>query len=378
MPQNCVKAKILILSCGTGEGHNSAAKALAENLLERGIACEVKDSVSFKSEKAQRTVSNLYNNLIRKAPSIFGIIYKLGTLYDNLRLPSPVYSYHARYAKKLYDYIRENGYNLVICTHTFSMQTMTEVRRKYAPDLPCYGVLTDYTAIPFYKETDLDGYFIANEKTREQLLKKGKEQEKIYCTGIPVDRKFSAEISKEAAREILALPQDKKIFMVMSGGAGCGKIAKLTDALDKATDKDFRIYVFTGKNKRLTSCLSKRFGNNGKFRIVGFTNEINLYMKAADIVFSKPGGLSSTEIAVANIPYIQLKAIPGCETQNKKYFTEHGLSLYASSIKAVIRKALSVINDESALIAMVEKQKQIIPPNSAELIINKIMELQIE
>lgn len=368
--------KILILSCGTGEGHNSAAKALAANLKERGMDCEIKDSVSFKSDKAQRKAVSLYNNLIKTSPFIFGCVYKLGVLYDDLRLPSPVYSYHARYAEKLYSYIKEGGYDLVICTHTYSMQTMTAVRRKCAPELPCYGVLTDYTAIPFYKETDLDGYFIANEKTREQLLKKGKKQEKIFCSGIPVDRKFSAGISKEEAKAILSLPQDKKIFMVMSGGVGCGKIEKLTNALNKATSDDVRIYVFTGKNERLKNCLEKRFSDNDKFRFVGFTSDVDKYLKAADIVFSKPGGLSSTEIAVANVPYIQLKAIPGCETQNKRYFTKHGLSLYAGSTKTAVKKAMFAINDESVLAAMVERQKKIIPSDSADMIINKIMEFQ--
>ena len=64
--------KILILSCGTGEGHNSAARAVEENLLKRNIFCEVKDVVSFRSEKAQKKVSaKILSNFDRK---IFDIV----------------------------------------------------------------------------------------------------------------------------------------------------------------------------------------------------------------------------------------------------------------------------------------------------------------
>ena len=46
--------KILILSCGTGEGHNSAAKAVYDNLKGKNTECEIRDVLSFKSERAAR------------------------------------------------------------------------------------------------------------------------------------------------------------------------------------------------------------------------------------------------------------------------------------------------------------------------------------
>ena len=74
--------KVLILSCGTGEGHNSAARALAETFLKRGVACEVRDTLSFKSDKAALRASKVYSTVIKKTPALFGLAYLLGGLYD--------------------------------------------------------------------------------------------------------------------------------------------------------------------------------------------------------------------------------------------------------------------------------------------------------
>ena len=74
--------KILVLSCSTGEGHNSAAKSIVEALDSLGVEHEFMDPIIFKSEKRMKFVASLYNKCISKMPWLFGIIYKAGQLYD--------------------------------------------------------------------------------------------------------------------------------------------------------------------------------------------------------------------------------------------------------------------------------------------------------
>lgn len=97
--------KVLILSCYTGEGHNSAARAVMEELQAHGIECEITDPVAFKSEKAQKFVSSFYNNMIKKTPAAFGALYKAGAIYDSTGITSPVYLLNAGYAENLNSYI---------------------------------------------------------------------------------------------------------------------------------------------------------------------------------------------------------------------------------------------------------------------------------
>lgn len=50
--------------------------------------------------------------------------------------------------------------------------------------------------------------------------------------------------------------------------------------------------------------LKKRFQKKKSILPISYTDNVNLYMAAADVVMTKPGGLASTEAAVVNIPLI--------------------------------------------------------------------------
>ena len=65
--------KVLILSCNCGEGHNSAGKAVQEQFLHRGIPCEIRDTLSFESERASRFVGNVHTKSALYAPRLFAI-----------------------------------------------------------------------------------------------------------------------------------------------------------------------------------------------------------------------------------------------------------------------------------------------------------------
>lgn len=366
--------KILILSCGTGEGHNSAARAVKENLSKRNIPCEVKDVVSFRSEKAQKKVSATYSAVITKVPALFGTAYVLGGLYDRLKLPSPIYYANAKYAEKLYRYITSNGFDCVICTHLFAMEAMTAVRKKYNCRASVYGILTDYTAIPFYKDCVLDGWFVPNAEAQLQLVKRGIPKRIIHRTGIPVSEKFRTEITKSGARKALNLPQDKKIVVLAAGSAGCGKIVSLCKKLDKNLGADCMAAVFPAKNRKLKEKLLKSFGANARFMIVDFTPDIHLYFKAADAVLTKAGGLSSTEAAVLNVPLVHIKSIYGCETANVKYFSQNGLSVRAETAKKAVKAVKKLLADSNCARNMLDLQGILINSYAADNITEKITE----
>lgn len=368
------QTKVLILSCGTGEGHNSAAGAISARLNSMEVPNEIVDVLCFRSQKARKLIEGGYNMLIRKMPSVFGLMYHLGGIYDAMRLPSPIYSWNAKYADALDAYIRNHGYTHVICTHLFAMEAMTAVRRKYNPQIKSYGVLTDYTTVPFYKDTELDGYFVPNETVGSQLIKKGIPADKIIPTGIPVHPKFNIAYSKQEAREKLNLPTDKKIVAVMTGGAGCGKIGKLCKKFDKVLDESHLVIVFVGRNEKLKASLDKAFAGNAKFMTAAFTSEINVYLKAADIAISKAGGLSSTEIAVSNVPLVHLKAVSGLEPKNSKFFSMHGLSLRANSLNQAIKKTVYLLSDNQCRDTMCKLQRYFINARATQELTNQITE----
>ena len=362
--------KVLIMSCSTGEGHNSAARALKEEFDARGIENALVDPVSFGGNGAQRFVSSCYNNMIRISPKAFGRVYKLGELYFSTELPSPIYTANASYCHALYDYVLKGGFDLIVSSHLYGMEAVSAMRKRCGLALPSYGVLTDYTVIPFFTEPKLDGYFIPHEEIRPQLVAHGIPDEKIYATGIPVSRRFRTHLTMSEARAQLGIDPARRIMLVMSGGVGGGNLPGLCDALTSAADGDTDIYVMTGKNERMRRCLNARYASDPRLKTVAFTRDVNVYMNAANVLLSKPGGLSSTEAAAANVPLIHINAIPGCETHNVQFFLEHGMALPAKNFSDAARLAVRLASDDKAAEAMRQRQRDTINPRAAEDIAN--------
>ncbi len=361
---------VLILTCSTGEGHNSAARAIESALKRRQIACEIRDPVSFKSSKMERIVSGLYNDTIRKAPGVFGAVYRLGDMYSQARLPSPVYWANSRYSQALKTYILEHRFDAVICTHLYGMEAMTAIARRGDFSVPCFGVLTDYVCIPFLDETELTGFFVPTEQTQEYLIRRGIPQEKIIISGIPVDEKFQKLPSRDSARRALEIPEGTHAYLIMTGGVGCENMENLCRKLLYSMDEDDLLLVLTGKNEGLKKRLNESCDRRCK--TVGFTHHVELYMAACDVMLSKPGGLSTTEAAVANIPMVHIHAIPGCETYNAQYFSSHGMALRAENDTEAVIFATELACESEKAEVMREMQRKLIRPDAAEMIVEEV------
>ena len=365
--------KVLLLSCSTGEGHNSAAHAVLNALENRGAECELSDPVAFQSDRAKKMVASAYNNLIKRAPSAFGAIYKAGAWYSSTSLPSPIYHANAHYAEKLYEYILKREFDVVVCTHLYGMEAMTAIYAKTKTKIPTYGILTDYTCIPFFAETNLTGYFIPHEDLASEMIDLGFSEDCLFSTGIPVDARFKEHISKEQARNYLSIPQNKKIALIMTGGIGSGDAVTLCRELCDRMDDETLVYVLCGRNIELKEKIRKKFDQGSRVEAISFTKKVNLYMKASDVLISKPGGISSSEAATIGIPLVHTMAIPGCETKNAEFFEKHGMSVNAPDLKFAAKSAIGLIDSPVKSIKMVEMQKSVIHSDATDKIVNKIL-----
>ena len=72
---------ILILTCGTGGGHNAAARAVEEAALRRGHAVTLMNPYSLCPDGTEESIDKAYIELVQKAPGLFGAAYALGNTY---------------------------------------------------------------------------------------------------------------------------------------------------------------------------------------------------------------------------------------------------------------------------------------------------------
>lgn len=370
--------KVLILSCKTGGGHDAAGLAVKEELEAEGHEAVLFDYLILAGQKVSQTVGDVYVNTVKKAPHIFGAVYKLGMAVSRITRKSPVYYVNAKMGKYLQAYLEEESFDAIVMPHLYPAETLTYMKRQGMALPPLAAVMTDYTCIPFWEETRCDYYIAPHKDLIPGCVKRGIPREKLLPYGIPVSRRFRKKADKESARDYLGLPKDRKIFLLAGGSMGAGDLEKLCRRLWEQIREFGTIVVICGGNKKIFLKMKKEFAGQPQIYIVGQTKQMDLYMKACDILYTKPGGLTSTEAAVSGIPIVHTDPIPGCETSNRKFFAKRGMSLAPRTLERQIRQGIALLASPEKCAEMREAQQRNIPGDSAVQIVRLLEQVCAE
>lgn len=368
--------KTLILSCDMGGGHNSAAKALARYGIQNGTECVIADTLSFISTDFSKTMSDLY--IFTTKSNLIKVIYKTGEIVPrSQRVKSPVYVANKIYCKRLSDYIVKEGFSSVICTHIFPAEAMTALRRAgVIPRIKTVFVQTDYDPLPLMKDLEVDGIVIPHPHLVEECVQCGVRRELLYPLGIPVSEECWVRGDRQAARAECAgifsgtagIRTDAYWYLIMSGSMGFGKTGELIRAILGMEGDNVEIFAVCGSNDKLRARLKKDFSGRPNVHPTGFTERIPLLMDACDVLFTKPGGLSSTEAAAKRIPLVHTAPIPGCETDNARFFHYHGMSYSTTDTVQQAKTAHRLCRDREYRDAMTASQAANTFPDTCERI----------
>lgn len=358
----------LILSCSTGGGHNSAARAVKDELLSRGHNAVMLDPYTLNPTWKASHVGSFYVFTAKWFPHVFGAVYHMGMRLCRLPITSPMYFANRKAAKKLGEYLKDNSYDVIAMTHFYAAEMLTYLKRKGYDIPPTVFIGTDYTCTPFTMETQCDKYVIPAEDLCDDYIKQGAKREQLLPYGIPVSRVFEPKETDIAAlRGKLGLHPDKQCVLVTGGSMGAGNMKRLASKLMRygKENPDTQFVMICGTNKKLQKALSDKTAGSDQFSIIGFTDRMNDYMAAADVFITKPGGLSSTEAAVTGVPMIHMSSIPGCETKNLRYFESHGMSLSLKHIR--LEKALDRLKNKQERADMINNQHRYISSSACRI-----------
>ncbi len=359
--------RILLLSCNTGGGHNSAAVAIRRHCEMRGIECDTRDALLFVSKPHSDVISNGHVYIYRHFPRLFGIGYR----FEEKHPPRFLYDQMALGAKKFAAFLKDNPYDAIVCTHLFGNMLVTEARKKYGVTLAHYAVVTDYTMYPGANMVDAHRYFIAAERVRSVYEQAGIASDRLVVSGIPVSPGFLSAMDKKTARRHLGLPEEGKMVLLFSGSIGCGKLQRKAPELEKQLPDSTHLVIICGNNKRVFKQLQKSCGPHTT--VVGFTDRVAEYMAAADLCVTKPGGLSTTEMLAVGLPMVLMLSVPGCETHNMKHFEDLGVAIGTDNWDEAIRMAAQLIRDDKRLSEMRERLQNSGYPGGAKVVVDTVL-----
>lgn len=356
--------KTLILTCNTGQGHNSSASAILKAYSQNGDICETADALSFLSKQASKIVDKCFTGIYRHIPKAFDSMYSHSDAETHsVNAMESAINILKLGCKKLYKYILEEEFDNIICVHLFPSLMVTWLKEKYGLSVKTAMLTTDYTCYPFTAKTDMDLYFLPHEDLRDEYLKIITDNSKLIPTGIPIKNDFFALPDKASAKRSLGVSEDKKIVFIMGGSMGCGPMEDLVCRLSESAPKNALLLVSCGTNKTLLKSLQKKKLENAE--VFSFSDNIPTIMAAADIFVTKPGGISSTEAAVSGLPTIVMNVIGACETPNYNFFVDHDYFYGATTIDDICNFCTTLLENEDELKAQSKRLKEAFCKNAA-------------
>lgn len=370
--------KILILSVSAGQGHVRAAESLvaaSEQWFGDQIEARHVDLMTLCPPWFRTAYKGAYIKFVGRFPSLWGILYnrtdgdKAEGLMSQLRrrLESQV-------SKALKREINEFEPDILISTHFLPGQVLARwIRREKITARPHWIVVTDFLAHRFWLEPGQTGYFVADEETAYTMKSRGLAEERFVVSGIPIMPEFSRRIERAEGAEAFGLDPSRRVTVLMGGGEGVGLLKKTTEELC-GLETDFQLLVLAGKNIKLLEDLRLiAVQKPGRLFPQGFTAEMPKLLSVADLVITKPGGLTTSECLALGRPMIVISPIPGQEEANSDYLLENGAALKATSLPSLMYKTQKILGDPERLQSLAGNALALGRPLAARKILETVL-----
>jgi len=193
-------------------------------------------------------------------------------------------------------------------------------------DLPLTGVLTDFGAHDYWVQPGVDLYCVPHDSLVGGVLAPTARpgHVRVQATGVPLMPSFAELPSQQAARRWAGLdPGDPRpVVVVLGGGLGLGVAGVVGPLLERLTDA--RIVVMVGHNDHVLERMRElAAAAQGRLVVRGWTEHMENFVVAADLVIGKPGGLTVAEVLACGRPLLVTKSLQGQESFNVRFLERH-------------------------------------------------------
>ncbi len=361
---------ILVLSASVGAGHLRAAEAV--ELAARQVVPEATvrnlDVLAMTNAAFRQLYGKAYLDLVNKVPHVLGYFYDLldrpsssgRNRGDRLRLLVEKLNLRA-----FIRFLQTESWDLVINTHFLPAEIIAALRKQGELELPQVTVTTDFETHRLWVNQPCEHYFTATEEGALYLQSWGVPSTCTTATGIPIHPVFSEPKERQACLTRLGLVGDRPIVLQLAGGFGVGPIEKLYSALLDVT-VPLEVVVVTGRNEKAKAQLEALSQSaQHRVKILGFTNQMDELLAVADLVVSKPGGLTTSETLARGAAMVIVNPIPGQESRNSDFLLENGAAIKVNNVATLAHKVTALLQDPSRLAQLKANARRLGRPRAA-------------
>ena len=357
-----------MLSVSAGAGHVRAADAVvkAASTAKPPLIATHLDLLTLVPKDFRKLYGEQYIRLVEKLPQLWSYLYSKtdrpsrDSLVGKLKRAAEKLN-----TRKLNAEIERLAPDVILCTHFLPAELLSRQKSKGRSLPPLWVQVTDFDVHALWVHSHVDRYCVANEEVAFRLADRGVPRERITVTGIPVMPQFSAPLDRAICAGELGLKPETFTVLMMAGGAGVGGLDMLAERVLRLPDPP-QLVALAGRNAELLQRLQALARQHpGKLFPLGFTTTVERVMTAADLVVTKPGGLSVSECLAKQRPMLLVSPIPGQEERNADYLLESGAAIKAVDGATLVFKLANLMAEPARLAAMSAAAARIGRPGAA-------------
>lgn len=321
------KRRVLLMYITKVSGHRQATVAIQQALrqLDPDIEAPAINGFGYTYPILEKIINKAYMSVIKRTPKVWDY------LYDNPKIVKSSQSIqnflHKTSHEKIEKLIQRHRPQAIVCTQAFPCGMVADYKISHNLDILLVGVLTDFSPHSYWINEGVDYYVVPSEEVKDRLVVKGVASERVRVYGIPLRPRFTAPVDRKAIAQNMGLDPEVPTILVMGGGQGLGPIKRIVKSLGKMNIYA-QIIVLSGVNKKILNSLRRYAAKaDKKILVFEFVNNVEELMTLADLIVTKPGGMTTAESLTKGLPMVIVNPIPGQEMRNTDFLIQQGIGI---------------------------------------------------
>lgn len=324
-------SRVLILTAGYGEGHNSAARALQSAFHEHsGVAAELIDVFALRAPRLNDLSRRGYIKLINTAPRIWSGMYRW---LDRSAHASTMLRTLASHRGLLGRIIAQKKPTAIVSTYPVYGWLLNQLRQEGLAFCPHFTVVTDALTInSLWYRTPSQGWFVTDEDSAGFLRARGVPGESVHVSGFPVSLAFADRPLEFQPPEPASPAQARRVLFMIN----TGRTSALAIARELLRHRDWSVTFTAGRDLPLQREIARLArGAPARAEVLGWTTRIPELLMTHHVVISKAGGATTQEAINALCPMIVSQIVPGQEEGNYELLRRRDAGAHAATAEAI-------------------------------------------
>jgi len=361
--------RIAILTLSIGSGHVRAAEVIQRVLTENEEPVDARtlDAVHLAQTWFSRLYVQPYWWMLRHAPAMWRALFE--------------HRHRNRHSSTAPEWVFRHGCvgvlrqlqafspQLVIATEIGAAELACVGKRNSWFNAPILAVQTDFQSEPPWVQREIDFYCVGTQEAKSELIGWGVSPNRVLASGIPIDPAFAFNYERLELLKCLGLASGRPVVLVMGGGMGPAPLDGIIRSLEFC-GLPLQVIAVTGKDRAMRSRVEMLRGRIAlDLQVLGWTDNVPELMAVADVLITKPGGLTISEALAMGVPLVLTHPIPGPEERHLRYLERRGVAFSARKLEQLPELVARILKRVAERHAMSRRAQELARPDAAHTVV---------